>query len=111
MALSDSSAKADAEGVRVHMIRSGEHKGVGLAGVKITNKNIESLQRNVNSLARIMINYIAKGSGVPSSKIRQLATGEMWVGLEAKQKGLIDAVENKLFNIGKKVGDAPPLKK
>ena len=109
MAILDSSSQADGEGVKVHVIRSGEHKGVGLAGVEITDSHIKALQKNVNSLAEILICKIAGGRCVSSSKIRQLATGEMWVGKEAKQNGLVDAVEDRVLD-ARKAGDAKPLR-
>jgi ClpP class serine protease len=88
----DSSKRADELGFKVHVIKSGEHKGMGLPGVEISEEQIESIQKIVNAIAENFISSVAKGRGMDKEVIRTLATGELWIAKTAKKLGLIDKV-------------------
>lgn len=90
----DSSKSAKEQGITVHVIRSGEHKGVGVAGAPISNKNLQSLQVNINDLAELMVNEIATGRNISSAMVKQWSSGEMWIASKAQSKGLVDSVDD-----------------
>ena len=94
MTVADSFVMHENAGVKINVVKSGEHKGRGVTGSKVTDRHIEDLQRNVNSLADIFINHVASGRGVASSRIRELSTGALWVGQEAKHRRLVDEVRD-----------------
>ncbi len=88
----DSSKAAEDEGIKVHVIRSGDHKGMGVPGDKITAEQLASQQAVVDGMADNFVKAVATGRDMKVSDIRKLATGETWIAKTAKSNGLIDSV-------------------
>ena len=88
----DSSKAAEDEGIKVHIVRSGDHKGMGVPGVEITDKQLASEQAIVDGMADNFVKAVARGRGVKTSAIKELATGEVWIAKTALKHGLIDSV-------------------
>jgi len=94
----DSSKRADDLGFKVHIIRSGEHKGMGIPGVEITETQIAAIQEIIDGVNKNFINTVAKGRQREKKEIRELATGQSWLADKAVQLGLIDGIlENQLL--------------
>lgn len=88
----DSSKAAEDEGFKVHVIRSGDHKGMGIPGVEITKEQLASQQAVVDGMADNFVKAVATGRDMKVSEVRKLATGETWIAKTAKSNGLIDSV-------------------
>jgi len=88
----DFSKMADDEGIKVIVIRSGEHKGMGVAGAEITDEQIAAVQEVIDAMAENFISAVAAGRGMQADEIRELATGRLWIAEAARELGLIDAV-------------------
>ncbi len=88
----DSSKAAEDEGIKVHIVRSGDHKGMGMPGVEITKEQLASQQAVVDGMADNFIKAVARGRGMNIREVQKLATGETWIAKTAKQNGLIDSV-------------------
>ena len=88
----DSSKAAEDEGIKVHIVRSGDHKGMGVPGVGITEEQLKSEQAVVDGMADNFVAAVARGRGKNKSEVRKLATGETWIAKTAKANGLIDTV-------------------
>jgi signal peptide peptidase SppA len=83
--------KADERfGVKVIVIRSGEHKGMGADS--ITENQIAAVQEIVDRIADNFIEAVAEGRGKDPADIRELATGQLWIAAAARDLGLIDQV-------------------
>lgn len=92
--LPDLSAAAAAEGVTVHVIKSGPFKGVDVPGTPVTADVLDDLQRLVTDMAAVFIADVARGRGdrLPLSKVQTLADGRVHVGQHAVDLGLADEV-------------------
>ncbi len=88
----DSSKRAEDEGIKVHIVRSGDHKGMGFPGVEITADQLASQQAVVDGMADNFVKAVARGRGMNIHEVRKLATGETWIAKTAKSNGLIDSV-------------------
>ncbi len=88
----DSSGMADKMGVKVHVISTGDHKGAFAPGREVTDEQLADLQRKVNDLNKHFLRGVAKGRDMAMDKVRDLATGQVWIADEAKKRGLVDAV-------------------
>jgi len=87
-------SKMDEEhGVKVIVIRSGEHKGMGFD--KITEEQVKGVQKIIDGMAENFIEAIARGRGRDTEDIRELATGQLWIAAAALELGLVDAVVDK----------------
>lgn len=91
-AVNDSSKAAEAQGVKVHVLRSGEHKGVGVPGAEITESQLGKLQTSIDSISNMFVESVALGRGKSKEEISKLATGEAWLASEALKLGLIDGI-------------------
>ena len=88
----DSAKRAEDLGFKVHLIRSGEHKGMGVPGVEITEEQIEAVQEIVDGIADNFIASVAAGRGVKKTTVSNWADGRLWLADEAAKMGLIDNV-------------------
>lgn len=89
----DASRMADNEGIKVHVIRSGEHKGVGEFGAAISETQLAKLQAHVDEAARRFRAAVESGRKLSAEQVTALATGEVWFAEDAVSLGLIDRVQ------------------
>ncbi len=90
-------SKADKKrGRKIIVIRSGEHKGMGVDGV--TDEQVNAVQEIVDALNTQFVNAVAEGRGLPSERIRALATGRLWLADAAREYKLIDVVTRMEMN-------------
>jgi signal peptide peptidase SppA len=90
----DSSKAAEQDGVKVHVVRSGEHKGAGVPGAPVTEAQLGMLQVLVDGLASLFTSAVARGRGRNKDQIASIATGAVWLASEARNQGLVDRVES-----------------
>jgi len=90
--LYDQSQLFKKEGVEVHVIATGEFKGTGVAGTKITDDQLKDRQREVDELAEVFTRDVAAGRGLTKAEVMALADGRVHVGAQAKALSLIDHV-------------------
>ena len=86
----DSSQAAENNGVKVHLIASGQNKGAGTPGAPISAGQLEDEQRIVDGAAAMFTAAIARGRGMQLTGIEELATGSTWFAEEAQRLGLVD---------------------
>ena len=85
----DTSEAAAKEGVKVHLLRSGPHKGVPTGGVPITDGELAKLQTRVDAAAKLFTDAVAAARGdIPSEAF----DGSVFFGDQALALGLIDRV-------------------
>lgn len=88
----DSSAAAEKQGVKVHVISSHELKGAGMPGTRLTDAQLADMQRLVDQYAARFNAAVARGRGHQDHVVKASATGQVWLADEAKERGLIDDV-------------------
>jgi signal peptide peptidase SppA len=88
----DFSGQAEQMGIHVHVIRSGEHKGMGVPGSKISNVQLTAQQELIDGMAANFKKSVIRGRGMSQAKVDNLATGKCWLADQAKICGLIDRV-------------------
>ena len=88
----DSSEAYAEEGLTVHVVKSGNHKGTGTPGAVITDEELEEEQRLIDHAAGMFVEAVARGRGMSIADVSALATGQTWFAHDAKRLGLIDEV-------------------
>ncbi len=88
----DLSAMAAKEGIKVHVVKAGAHKGMGVPGSEITAEQLADYQRVINSLNEQFVQGVAAGRRLPLAKVHELADGRVHVGSQAKSLQLVDDV-------------------
>lgn len=91
LVLEDSTAADAKAGFTYTLVSSGGVKGHGADG-KVTDKLKSEMQTMVDTFTTLFVEGVAKGRGLPVEQVRALATGQVWLGTEAKSLGLVDSV-------------------
>ena len=91
-------------GIKAVVIRSGEHKGMGMD--TITDNQIAAVQEIIDDLADQFVNSVAAGRNKSAETIKKLATGKLWIADKARELGLIDTVTVKENNNNQNTGES-----
>lgn len=93
--LLDQSGAADKAGIKVHVIRSGEHKGAGVAGAPITAEQLANHQQVIDDIKDNFVADVVQGRRLSTEQVQLLATGAVWLAARAKELQLIDRVTSR----------------
>lgn len=88
----DSSKAAENEGYKVHVVASGSHKGMGVAGAPITEEQLAAMKAVIDGMAANFVQDVVRGRGRSADLVGKWADGRVWIASEAVQKGLIDGI-------------------
>jgi len=92
--LYDDSKLFEEHGIKAILVSSGGLKGQGqAAGLPITDEVIAETQRLVDHYTSEFVQAVATGRRLSAEQAKALATGQVWIGAEARTVGLIDAVQ------------------
>lgn len=80
------------EGIKVHVISTGEMKGAFTPGTEVTDQMLSELQDRVNAMNEFFLNAVKRGRGMGIADVRAMADGRDWMAADAQQKGLVDGV-------------------
>ncbi len=75
-------------GIKVETIKSGEHKD--MFSRSLTDEERELMQEISDRAYEQFINDVAEGRDMEVEEVRELATGELFIGSQAKELGLVD---------------------
>jgi signal peptide peptidase SppA len=92
--IADWSRMFENAGISVHVIKSGEHKGVGVTGAPITPEQIGAIQEVIDAMGSNFTAKVAAGRKITNQKAQELSSGKVWIASEALKLGLIDDVKN-----------------
>jgi signal peptide peptidase SppA len=91
-AVQDLSELYAARGVKVHVVRSADKKGIGVAGTQITEEDLAEIQREIDAIHDIFVAHVSAGRGMNASDARGVATGQVWTGRQTLAVGLVDRI-------------------
>ncbi|MEW6107463.1 MAG: signal peptide peptidase SppA [Bacillota bacterium] len=80
----------DKLGIREQVIKSGRHKDMYQR--TLTPEERELVQRLSDAAYEQFVTYVATHRGLTIERVRELATGELFLGSQAVELGLVDAV-------------------
>lgn len=91
--LEDASKLAETKGIKVHVIKTGEMKAIGVPGTMVTEAHLAHLQGKVEEFGAQFFDGVAHGRGISAEDVRsQWGSGQTWMAQEAAKMGLIDGV-------------------
>jgi ClpP class serine protease len=92
-------------GVRPLVFRGGRDKApIGLLG-EITNEGIAKVQDMVDDTHRAFKRHVAESRPLVAEKIEELATGDIWLGYDALDLGLVDRIVTSDEYIGERLAE------
>src|SRR5438132_4467585 len=92
MSLYNASGLLTKIGVTSDPVKSGPNKDIGNPARPMTKEEREILQNMVNSFYDQFVQVVVKGRQLPEERVRALADGRIYTGLDAKKQGLVDEV-------------------
>jgi protease-4 len=92
MSLYNASGLFEKIGVCSNPIKSGPNKDLGNPARPMTEEERAILQGMVDSFYAQFVNVVVKGRNLPEERVRALADGRVYTGIDAKQLGLVDEV-------------------
>jgi len=81
-------------GVGYEEIKTGEFKDTGSPYRKLNSKEKSVLQNKINLVHDFFVDEIAKNRNLKKEDVEKLANGMFYLGLEAKENGLVDVFGN-----------------
>ncbi len=79
-------------GVSVTETRAGTLKGMGAPWREETEEEREKERALVEAIYDSFVARVARARGLSEERVRELATGEVWLGREARELGLVDEI-------------------
>ena len=92
--INDYSGYAAKEGIKVHVVKAGDFKGMGQPGTEVTGKQLAYYQDMITQINEHFLAGVAAGRKMPIDAVRALADGRTHLASNAQGIGLIDAVES-----------------
>lgn len=90
--LEDSSAQAAMDGVKVHVVKAGRYKAIGVDGAAVTEEQLSAVQDEINGVYKSFVAAVSRGRKMPESVMEKLADGRAHGGRDAVSLRLADKV-------------------
>lgn len=81
-------------GLEEEVLKSGEFKDIGSPTREPTEEERAILQQLVDESYDTFVEVIVEGRGLPEERVRELADGRVYSGLQASELGLVDELGN-----------------
>ncbi len=82
-------------GVSYERLVAGEYKDMGTPFRELRDEERKILQTKLNKIHDFFIEEIAENRGLDEAKVRKIASGEFFLGVEALELGLVDELGDK----------------
>ncbi|MGV8948479.1 MAG: signal peptide peptidase SppA [Candidatus Paracaedibacter sp.] len=91
-------------GVHWGEIHNGDNSAIWSTGQNYSENGRKKLEEYLDQIYGIFLKKVAAGRNLPLEKVRLIAKGQVWNGVEAKEKGLVDVLGglNTAIEIAKK---------
>jgi protease-4 len=82
----------DKIGVKMEILKAGKYKDMYAGMRELTVEEKELIQKNTDQIYEQFIDVVAQGRHMDKQKVSELATGQIYTGIEAKDLGLVDEI-------------------
>jgi len=79
-------------GIQIETFKGGKYKDMYSGYREMTPEEKEIMQGMVDEYYELFVDVVAEGRGLSKDEVRNLATGQIYTGTEAKELGLVDAL-------------------
>ena len=77
-------------GIQIEIFKGGKYKDMYSGLRELTPEEEEIMQQLIDEYYEQFIDVVAEGRGLSKEEVRNLATGQLYTGTEAKELGLVD---------------------
>lgn len=82
-------------GIKYQRLTAGKYKDVGSPFKELSDEEKDFLQNKLNKIHQYFINQIAENRKLSTEKVKEIASGAFYFGIEAQELGLIDILGSK----------------
>lgn len=90
----DFSKALEGRGIKIHVVRTGEKKGIGVPGTPIDDAALAEIQSSIDAINDRFVSAVARGRGMEEEEVRTLNDGGVFIGQKAVDVGLVDSIGN-----------------
>lgn len=90
--LHDSHRASETQGVDVHVLASGVHKGTGVPGTKLTTAQLAGVQDGVDAIFELFRDDVATDRALSDAPLAAVCDGQCWLAARGQELGLVDEV-------------------
>jgi protease-4 len=100
----------DRVGISVEEVRAGRLKGMGAPWRDDTDEERAKEQSIVDAFYEAFVGRVAESRGLSRDRVRELATGEIWLAPQARELGLVDEIGDieRAVEVAAELADVPP---
>lgn len=88
----DATDRYEMEGLKVYVVRAGEHKAEGLPALPFSEGERQRLQREVDYYYDMFKAAVRRGRGISAEEVSSLADGTVEIGTQAVERGFVDGI-------------------
>ncbi len=77
-------------GIQIETFKGGKYKDMYSGFREMTSEEKEIVQRMIDEYYESFVDVVAEGRGLSKEEVRDLATGQIYTGTEARELGLVD---------------------
>ncbi|HFB07077.1 MAG TPA: signal peptide peptidase SppA, partial [Chloroflexi bacterium] len=78
-------------GIQMETFKGGKYKDMYSGYREMTSEEKEIMQGMIDEYYELFVDVVVEGRGLSKDEVRELATGQIYTGTEAKELGLVDA--------------------
>ncbi|MCX6005606.1 MAG: signal peptide peptidase SppA [Chloroflexi bacterium] len=82
----------DKLGIQMEIIKAGKYKDMYSGFHELTSEERGIVQKTTDQMYQQFIKTVAQGRNIDEVKVKEMATGQLFTGLEAKELGLVDEI-------------------
>ncbi len=92
LVVADMSEGLAAEGIKIHVVSTGEFKGTGIPGAPVSERQLAELQKRVDGVNQFFLAAVREGRQLPTERLTAVSDGRVFLAKEARGLGLIDTI-------------------
>lgn len=77
-------------GIQLRQIQTSQHAGMWSMVNEFTPEEWTKIQTSLDYYYSVFLNKVAEGRNLPLDAVRTVAKGQVWTGMQAKERGLVD---------------------
>lgn len=90
--LYDTSKQMEQRGVKVHVIKAGANKAIGVRGAPVTEAHIEKIQAEIDAIHNLFIGSVTRNRTLSALQLRDVSSANCYLGAESVEMGLVDEI-------------------
>lgn len=88
----DSKEYHEQKGLKVHVVTTGKHKGVGVPGTEVTSEHLDYLRTRIESINEKFLNAVSSARKIEMTTLQEIADGRVFNAKESVEHKLVDSI-------------------